>query len=87
MFCLRNYWPPAFTSGRAGAAVRRPVKFNSVVVCGARGPRQRYPRVWRTRKKIGTISKAQKLVQSVRFLYIYLLLVLVRSIYFCAFSF
>ena len=25
-------------------------------VCGARGPRPRYPRVWNTRKKIGTIS-------------------------------
>lgn len=39
-------------------------------VCGARGPRPRYPRVWKTRKKIGTISKSQKLVQCVRFFYI-----------------
>ncbi|KAL6845542.1 hypothetical protein ACP4OV_025037 [Aristida adscensionis] len=65
MFCMRNYWSPTFTLGSEVAAVRQPLKFNSVVVCGARGPRPRYPRVWRTRKKIGTISKSQKLVQCV----------------------
>jgi len=107
MFCLRNYWSPAFALVRERAAVRypgegatvgHPPKFNSVVVslillcgmrlvifvlvvrsililiylhmqqvCGARGPRPRYPRVWKTRKKIGTISKSQKLVECVRF--------------------
>ncbi|KAL6614491.1 hypothetical protein ACP70R_036761 [Stipagrostis hirtigluma subsp. patula] len=66
MFCLRNYWSPTFTLGREGTSVRYPLKFNSVVVCGARGPRPRYPRVWRTRKKIGTISKSQKLVQCIK---------------------
>jgi hypothetical protein len=42
-------------------------------VCGARGPRPRYPRVWKTRKKIGTISKSQKLVECVRILNVSLL--------------
>jgi hypothetical protein len=42
-------------------------------VCGARGPRPRYPRVWKTDKRIGTVSKSQKLVKCVRFLYISLL--------------
>jgi len=75
MLCLRNYWSPAFALVREGAAVRypgegatvgHPPKFNSVVVCGARGPRPRYPRVWKTRKKIGTISKSQKLVECIK---------------------
>ncbi|GMH19638.1 hypothetical protein Nepgr_021479 [Nepenthes gracilis] len=37
-----------------------------VAVCAARGPRPRYPRVWKTRKKIGTISKSKKLVDCVK---------------------
>nr|CAD1826351.1 unnamed protein product [Ananas comosus var. bracteatus] len=41
-------------------------KFNLVVVCGARGPRPRYPRVWKSQKRIGTISKSQKLVDCVK---------------------
>ncbi|PKA47738.1 Pentatricopeptide repeat-containing protein [Apostasia shenzhenica] len=35
-------------------------------VCGARGPRPRFPRVWKTRKRIGTISKSEKLVNSMK---------------------
>ncbi|CAL4947369.1 unnamed protein product [Urochloa decumbens] len=66
MFCLRNYWSPAFALVRGAATVGHPIKFNSVVVCGARGPRPRYPRVWKTRKKIGTISKSQKLVECIK---------------------
>ncbi|CAO2197556.1 unnamed protein product [Urochloa humidicola] len=66
MFCLRNYWSPAFGLAWGGATIGRPIKFNSVVVCGARGPRPRYPRVWKTRKKIGTISKSQKLVECIK---------------------
>lgn len=50
-------------------------------VCGARGPRPRYPRVWKTRKKIGTISKSQKLVESVRFLYVSLFIFLSIVLY------
>ncbi|KAH7687331.1 Tetratricopeptide-like helical domain-containing protein [Dioscorea alata] len=41
-------------------------KLNSLVVCGARGPRPRYPRVWKSRKRIGTISKSQKLVTCIK---------------------
>ncbi|KAG1359379.1 putative pentatricopeptide repeat-containing protein [Cocos nucifera] len=37
-----------------------------VPVCGARGPRPRFPRVWKSRKRIGTISKSQKLVECVK---------------------
>lgn len=35
------------------------------MVCGAKGPRPRYPRVWKTRKRIGTVSKAAKLVECI----------------------
>ncbi|KAL0303791.1 UNVERIFIED_CONTAM: Pentatricopeptide repeat-containing protein [Sesamum radiatum] len=34
--------------------------------CAAKGPRPRYPRVWRTKKKIGTISKSLKLVECIK---------------------
>ncbi|PIN08151.1 hypothetical protein CDL12_19267 [Handroanthus impetiginosus] len=37
-----------------------------LVECGAKGPRPRYPRVWRTKKKIGTISKSLKLVECIK---------------------
>ncbi|KAM0935411.1 putative pentatricopeptide repeat-containing protein [Dioscorea sansibarensis] len=40
--------------------------WSSLVVCGARGPRPRYPRVWKSRKKIGTISKSQKLITCIK---------------------
>uniref|UniRef100_A0A0D9V5U6 Pentacotripeptide-repeat region of PRORP domain-containing protein n=2 Tax=Leersia perrieri TaxID=77586 RepID=A0A0D9V5U6_9ORYZ len=40
--------------------------YTSSKVCGARGPRPRYPRVWKTRKRIGTISKSKKLVECVK---------------------
>ncbi|KAM0828713.1 hypothetical protein ACQ4PT_067360 [Festuca glaucescens] len=65
MLSLR-YGTPAFglVSERAAGAHFR--KFNSVVVCGARGPRPRYPRVWKTDKRIGTVSKSQKLVKCVK---------------------
>lgn len=39
---------------------------SSVVVCAAKGPRPRYPKVWKTNKRIGTISKSAKLVQSIK---------------------
>lgn len=41
-------------------------KFSTLVVCGARGPRPRYPRVWKTRNRIGTISKSEKLVDCIK---------------------
>lgn len=65
MFFLRSYWSPAFASVKE-EPVRHHLKFNSVVVCGVRGPRPRYPRVWKTHKKIGTISKSQKLVECIK---------------------
>lgn len=49
--------------------LKSPLCYNSDVsqVCGAKGPRPRYPRVWKTKRKIGTISKSLKLVECVRF--------------------
>ncbi|XP_008799370.2 pentatricopeptide repeat-containing protein At4g21190 isoform X2 [Phoenix dactylifera] len=38
----------------------------SQMVCAARGPRPRFPRVWKSRNRIGTISKSQKLVECVK---------------------
>ncbi|KAJ0043439.1 hypothetical protein Pint_17553 [Pistacia integerrima] len=35
-------------------------------VCAAKGPRPRYPRVWKTRNRIGTISKSAKLVTCIK---------------------
>ncbi|KAK1264756.1 Pentatricopeptide repeat-containing protein [Acorus gramineus] len=35
-------------------------------VCAAKGPRPRFPRVWKARKKIGTISKSLKLVECIK---------------------
>ncbi|KAI4383137.1 hypothetical protein MLD38_009013 [Melastoma candidum] len=37
-----------------------------VVVCEARGPRPRGPRVWKTRKRIGTFSKSSKFIECVK---------------------
>ncbi|CAN8325458.1 unnamed protein product [Cochlearia groenlandica] len=41
-------------------------KPNNVVVCAARGPRPRHPRVWKTRKRIGSISKAAKMISCIK---------------------
>ncbi|XP_026379856.1 pentatricopeptide repeat-containing protein At4g21190-like [Papaver somniferum] len=38
----------------------------SVIVCAAKGPRPRYPRVWKANKKIGTISKSKKFVDCIK---------------------
>lgn len=37
-----------------------------VVVCAAKGPRPRYPRVWKPNRRIGTISKSAKLVDCIK---------------------
>ncbi|KAJ6752621.1 hypothetical protein OIU74_027443 [Salix koriyanagi] len=37
-----------------------------VVVCAAKGPRPRYQRVWKTKRRIGTISKSAKLVDCIK---------------------
>ncbi|KAK7380400.1 hypothetical protein VNO78_32910 [Psophocarpus tetragonolobus] len=47
-------------------AIKIPTSTRGTVVCAAKGPRPRYPRVWKTNKKIGTISKASKLVKSIK---------------------
>ncbi|XP_058728171.1 pentatricopeptide repeat-containing protein At4g21190-like [Vicia villosa] len=52
--------------GKTFAETKIPTSTRSIVVCAAKGPRPRYPRVWKTNKKIGTISKAAKLVQSIK---------------------
>ncbi|KAK6925883.1 Pentatricopeptide repeat [Dillenia turbinata] len=36
------------------------------LVCAAKGPRPRYPRVWKTKRRIGTISKSAKLVECIK---------------------
>nr|KJB34399.1 hypothetical protein B456_006G064400 [Gossypium raimondii] len=35
-------------------------------VCAAKGPRPRHPRVWKSRNRIGTVSKLAKLVSCVK---------------------
>ncbi|KAJ6804560.1 pentatricopeptide repeat-containing protein [Iris pallida] len=56
----------AFILARRWEPVNISRKFDALVVCGARGPRPRFPRVWKSRKRIGTISKSQKLVDCVK---------------------
>lgn len=46
--------------------IRISTSTRGTVVCAAKGPRPRYPRVWKTNKKVGTISKAAKLVKSIK---------------------
>eukprot|EP00262_Sarcandra_glabra_P007590 TRINITY_DN20489_c0_g1_i1.p1 TRINITY_DN20489_c0_g1~~TRINITY_DN20489_c0_g1_i1.p1 ORF type:complete len:334 (+),score=66.11 TRINITY_DN20489_c0_g1_i1:224-1225(+) len=41
-------------------------KLDCFVVCSVRGPRPRYPRVWKSNKRIGTISKSEKLVECIK---------------------
>ncbi|XP_072977139.1 pentatricopeptide repeat-containing protein At4g21190 [Typha angustifolia] len=41
-------------------------KLSLIVVCGARGPRPRFPRVWKSQNRIGTVSKSQKLVDCIK---------------------
>lgn len=36
------------------------------MVCAAKGPRPRYPRVWKTKPRIGTVSKSLKLVECIK---------------------
>lgn len=59
-----RYSPATIT--RRLDAVEIPKNPRSIVVCGAKGPRPRYPRVWKTRQRIGTISKSAKLVDCIK---------------------
>lgn len=63
MLCLR-YSLPIFTKSLEFS--KSSGNISSVVVCAAKGPRPRYPRVWKTRKRIGTISKSAKLVTCIK---------------------
>ncbi|TYG56240.1 hypothetical protein ES288_D08G048100v1 [Gossypium darwinii] len=62
MLCCRYALP--LVTKRLGS-----VKINqrprNTVVCAAKGPRPRYPRVWKSRNRIGTVSKSAKLVTCV----------------------
>ncbi|OMO86968.1 hypothetical protein CCACVL1_09362 [Corchorus capsularis] len=63
MLCCR-YALPLITKRLESVEITRS-RWNTVV-CGAKGPRPRYPRVWKTRNRIGTVSKSLKLVNSVK---------------------
>ncbi|KAI8007033.1 Pentatricopeptide repeat-containing protein [Camellia lanceoleosa] len=65
MLSLR-YSPAIFTRRLESESIQFSRKISSVVVCAAKGPRPRYPRVWKTRKRIGTISKSVKLVECIK---------------------
>ncbi|CAL5344045.1 unnamed protein product [Camellia sinensis] len=65
MLSLR-YSPAIFTRRLESESIQFSGKISSVVVCAAKGPRPRYPRVWKTRKRIGTISKSVKLVECIK---------------------
>ncbi|GJS39118.1 pentatricopeptide repeat-containing protein [Tanacetum coccineum] len=58
------YSPPGFI-GRL-PFIQFPNKFTNCVVCAAKGPRPRYPRVWKTKPRIGTVSKSLKLVECIK---------------------
>ncbi|KAK4363025.1 hypothetical protein RND71_018266 [Anisodus tanguticus] len=65
MLCLR-YSPVIFTTRRQ-ETTQLPKNYSpNIVVCEAKGPRPRYPRVWKTKRKIGTISKSLKLVECIK---------------------
>ncbi|CAN4087667.1 unnamed protein product [Withania somnifera] len=65
MLCLR-YAPVNFITRRQ-ETIQLSNNYNrNIVVCEAKGPRPRYPRVWKTKRKIGTISKSLKLVECIK---------------------
>ncbi|KAM7272495.1 hypothetical protein ACFE04_027158 [Oxalis oulophora] len=62
-----KYTVPLITKGFDSIKFSNPKKTNfNFVVCGLRGPRPRYPRVWKTKTRIGTFSKSQKLVECIQ---------------------
>ncbi|XP_021726752.1 pentatricopeptide repeat-containing protein At4g21190-like [Chenopodium quinoa] len=65
MLSLR-YPPQIITPNLESIRLSRNCSSRYVVVCGLKGPRPRYPRVWKTQKKIGTISKSAKLVDCIK---------------------
>ncbi|XVF12560.1 hypothetical protein REPUB_Repub08aG0129200 [Reevesia pubescens] len=63
MLCCR-YALPLITKGLESIKIKRSPR--NTVVCAAKGPRPRYPRVWKSRNRIGTVSKSAKLVSCVK---------------------
>ncbi|KAK9045517.1 hypothetical protein V6N11_051427 [Hibiscus sabdariffa] len=63
MLCCR-YALPLITKRLESVKITQ--KPRNTVVCAAKGPRPRYPRVWKSRKRIGTVSKSAKLVACVK---------------------
>lgn len=61
MMLILKYSPTIFVH-----RIEFPKLYSNVVVCAAKGPRPRYPRVWKTKKRIGTISKSLKLVECIK---------------------
>lgn len=61
---LKYHSPPSFV-GRL-PFIQFPKKVSNCVVCAAKGPRPRYPRVWKTKPRIGTVSKSLKLVECIK---------------------
>ncbi|EXC05953.1 hypothetical protein L484_014222 [Morus notabilis] len=64
MLALRCF--PPVIRGLESLQIARSKTRSSVVVCAAKGPRPRYARVWKTNKRIGTVSKSAKFVQSIK---------------------
>ncbi|RWR92652.1 pentatricopeptide repeat-containing protein [Cinnamomum micranthum f. kanehirae] len=64
MLSLR--YPPAVVTRSLELNVSRSLNGNGFVVCSLKGPRPRYPRVWKSRKRIGTISKSTKLIECIK---------------------
>lgn len=61
-----KYPPQIITPNLEFVHLPRNCSSRYVVVCGLKGPRPRYPRVWKTQKRIGTISKSRKLVDCIK---------------------
>ncbi|XP_050221938.1 pentatricopeptide repeat-containing protein At4g21190 [Mercurialis annua] len=63
MHCLRPPLPLIFTRFER---IKTFKSTSSVIVCALKGPRPRSPRVWKTKTRIGTISKSSKLVECIK---------------------
>ncbi|GAA0157393.1 hypothetical protein LIER_14669 [Lithospermum erythrorhizon] len=61
-----KHFPTIFTKSLPSIASSTNFIKPTIVVCAAKGPRPRYPRVWKANKKIGTISKSVKLVECIK---------------------
>ncbi|RAL54225.1 hypothetical protein DM860_018205 [Cuscuta australis] len=64
MLALRCF--SAISIGRPEPTILLEKSVGSTVVCAAKGPRPRYPRVCKSKRRIGTISKSVKLVECIK---------------------